>query len=219
MAQKEHGLRWNDEQLRLGREEGLASTLNLYGGKGAAGKRSIAVDQVNAWLNALPPADVQQKTHVHEVAFDVAGSPLTVGEFAVQNGFVEVITDVQYHATEPGGGLGQAPQLLAAGALLGLVRFELTFGGRDPLALVAGVRSPYLSNDTASATSASGWSWLNTPFGVERMLAFALYAKGNEMVRVRAIIDTAPRFPIVKLGAVLRSFTVPSVTFNEIWKP
>ena len=100
-----------------------------------------------------------------------------------------------------------------------MVRLELLFGGTTPLQTAAHRLSPHTSPTqfTASIPTTSGWPWLGTPFGSQRMPSFALYAKGNEEVRVEATVDAVPRFPISRLGVNLHGFTIPATLFPTMW--
>jgi hypothetical protein len=191
-------------------------------GQAGGGPRAIVVDQLQAWLNSLPPEVVQQKAYTYEAAYVAPAAPpsqIAVGSFQVTDGFVEVITDSEFYAIAPAGGFGMPPQRIPSGALLGLIRFALKFGDRDPMQITSGVRNPYLAATAAGAAAASGWGWTNLTFGAQRMPSFAIYAKSSERIEVTATIDNLPRFPITKLGMVLYGFTVPESTFGEIWLP
>jgi len=180
---------------------------------------TFPVREMDAWIRTLPPKRITNLVVSGEVRYDHTlnvGQKLSIvlAPHVPREGYVWVINDIDYYATIPPDGLVGPPQNLAPEALVGILRWELLFGGTAPLLTPAQRMSPYAPGP---AQSTSGWPWLNTPFGPQRMPAFALYSAGTEEIRVDVTVEALPRFPITRLGANLHGFTVDASHFPTTW--
>lgn len=179
---------------------------------------TVPVREMDAWIRTLPPKRVTHQVISGEVEYNHA---LPIGGILkiplvdrVAEGYVWVITDVFYYATVPPDGLAGIPQNLPPEALVGILKWELLFGGTAPLQTPARRMSPYAPGPTVTT---SGWPWMQTPFGPQRMPAFALYTAGNEEIRVDVTVEDLPQFPITRLGVNMHGFTVAATLFPSIW--
>jgi len=176
---------------------------------------------MDKWLRTLPP---QKVTHLvlsgEQVYLNLfgIGQKTTILSFnKIPDGYVWVITDVDYYATfVPPQGLFSVPTNVPPEALVGLLKWELLFGGVAPLQTVARRMSPY-NVAPGSVQPTSGWPWMQTPFGVRRMPSFALFATGNEEITVEVTVEDLPRFPISRLGVNLHGFTVATAHLPSAW--
>jgi len=139
-----------------------------------------------------------------------------IASITVPNAYVWVINDVEFYATGPRPELMAAPLNLTAAGLLGLLRLDLLISGATPLQSNAHRLSPYTS-PAQTTQSATGWPWLEKPFGTQRMPSFALFAKGGQIVEGVVTVENVPRFPITRIGFNMHGFTVPAAIFEQLW--
>lgn len=179
---------------------------------------TVPMREMDKWIRTLPPKRVTHFTLSGEVEYDHA---LNIGQKLkllllerVPRNYVWVVTDVFYYATVPPVGLVGPPQNLAPEALVGILKWELMFGGSTPMQTPARRMSPYAPGPP---TKTSGFPWMDTPFGPQRMPAFALHATGEEDIRVDITVEDLPQFQITRLGANLHGFTVAGVNFPTAW--
>jgi len=180
----------------------------------------VPVRQVNFWLRNLPREQVTHLVVRDEIRYNHAlniGGELLMGGVQVADQYVWVLTDVEYYALAPSSGMPQIPTSLSAGALVGLLRFDLLFGGNDPVKVRANVMSPYSTPDQATS-STGGWPWLQRPFGTQRMPSFAVYAHAGTTINARVTVEDVPRFPITKLGVNMHGFTISATLFPQIFE-
>lgn len=172
------------------------------------------------WLRSLPPDQITHLRVGDEVRYDhskTVGETLTVANAQVTKQYVWLFTDIEFYATAPVSAMNAPPANLAPEALVGLLRLTILFGSAAPIQTRANVMSPYTSPNQVSSTT-SGWPWLQTPFGAQRALSFALYAQANEQIRLTAFVEARPRFPIDRIGVNLHGAAVPISTFSSVWK-
>jgi hypothetical protein len=180
---------------------------------------SIPVDQVDAWLNELPKESVRQLLAAAEVRYDhrlPVGESFTLIAQEVESQYTWVLTDIEYYALVPTTGMQSPPKQLPRESLVGLVTFGIKFAGKTPMRELGLRLSPY-SAPFQTPFTGSGWPWLNTFFGPQRMPSFALYAKSGERITVEAKIENQPRFPISKIGVNLHGFTISESLLNRVW--
>lgn len=221
-APRRHGHRWSNVPTPLARGGDPAALRGELTPTGEEPAKApvIPVKLVDAWIRTLPPRRVTHLALSGEVKYNHAlgvGQKLQIPIAArIPNSYVWIITDVFYYATAPPAGLVGPPQDLPPGALVGILKWSLLFGGNEPLQTQSRRMSPYAPG---VAQTTSGWPWLNTPFGPQRMPAFALHATGNEEIRVEVTIEDLPQFPIIRLGANLHGFTVAesAARFATAW--
>lgn len=174
--------------------------------------------EMDKWIRTLPPKRVTHFVLSGEVPYDHAlgiGQKLEIKLYEeVPPSYFWIITDVFYYATVPPDGLIGAPQNLPPEALVGILKWELKFGNSAPMQTHARRMSPYAPG---APTKTSGFPWLDTPFGPQRMPAFALHATGQEDIHVDITIEDLPQFPITRLGANLHGFTVAASRFPTAW--
>lgn len=224
-APRRHGPRWSDMPTPLARGGDATALrgdpLTPIGNPIESPSRhnTIPVREMDKWIRTLPPQRITHQVLSGEVMYNPA---LIVGQTLsillverVTASYVWVFTDVDYYATfPPPGGLVSVPQNLPAEALVGILKWELLFGGTSPFSTVAARMSPYAPG---TPRRTSGWPWLQTPFGVQRMPSFALYASGNEEIRVDITVEDLPRFPITRLGVNMHGFAVAANLFPTAW--
>jgi len=191
-------------------------------GPAPAPTRVIPVKEMNAWYRRLPSPNVLHKLITGEVRYKHSlsvGQKLQLSSTVVTENYVWVFTDIDFYAMAPATAMLRPPLQLDPESLVGILRLELTFGGTTPITTSAQRLSPYTTpaQYTATVPTTSGWPWLQTPFGSQRMPSFALYAKGNEEIRVEATIEALPRFPISRLGVNMHGFSVPTTLFPSAW--
>ena len=181
--------------------------------------RVIPVREMDSWIRSLPSNTIPQKLISDEVRYNHAlsvGQSLTLSRSQVDKDTVWVFSDVEYYATAPPEAMNAPARLLDPGALVGILRMELKFGGNAPLQTDARRMSAY-TEPSQSAASTSGWPWLRTPFGAQRMPAFALYAQAEVSVDVTVTVEALPMFPIDRIGVNLHGFSIPANLFNRTW--
>lgn len=185
----------------------------------SAGLKVIPVKEMDSWLRSLPSDTIPQKLISDEIRYNHAlnvGQGMTLSQTQVDKDTVWVFSDVEFYATAPRSAMNAPPKNLDPEALVGILRIELKFGGNAPLQTDARRMSPYATPGQTAATT-SGWPWLQTPFGVQRMPAFALYATSEVQVDVIVTVEALPRFPIERIGVNLHGFTVPAALFSRAW--
>lgn len=218
---RRHGHRWSSVPTPLADGApaiAVRGSLTPAAGPGAP-PQAIPVRDLDAFLSALPRESVSFLSKSQEVRYDQAlqvGQSIQIGSLKVPSKYVWIFTDVSFYAFGPAIGMGQAPQPLNRGALVGLLRLDLLFGGASPLNSQSYRMSPYSSPGQSPATT-SGWPWLESTFGVSRMPSFALYAGETQAVEMNATVEDVPRFPITKIGVNLHGFSLPTATFSKIW--
>lgn len=219
---RRHGVRWSSQPTPL--NEG-APAIALRGGLTPlpgpqATHGVIAVKELDAFLSALPRESITFLTKSQEVRYDhslIVGQSLPIGTpIIVPQQYVWVLTDVEFYAYGPSIGIGQAPRTINSGGLVGLLRLDLLFSGSSPINSQSFRMSPY-TTPGQTTTSTSGWPWLERNFGVTRMPSYALYAKENQTIDLKATVEDLPRFPISKVGYNLHGFSIPSSSFSNIW--
>jgi hypothetical protein len=181
----------------------------------------ISIKEMDKWLRTLPPRKIThlvlsgERHYSHLWAVGTTINILSVPR--VPDGYVWVITDVDYYATfTPPAGLVSIPQNVPEEAFVGILKWELLFGGVSPVQTIARRMSPY-NVAPGAVQSTSGWPWMETPFGPRRMPSFALYATGNEEIGVEVTVEDLPRFPITRLGVNLHGFTVAAAHLPSSW--
>lgn len=227
-APRRHGQRWmrgptptpSGGDARAIRSTGRGPTPT---GPAPPQQRIIPVKQMDAWMRTLPPEAMTHLILSDEVRYNAAlgvGGEMSFASNTVAEDYTWVFTDVHFYATAPAAEMYAPPKNLSAEALVGLIQLELTFGGTSPLRTRSSRMSPYATPAQFSAgpSTTSGWPWLETDFGVRRMPSFAIYAEGNEEIRVVATITNEPLFPITRLGVNLHGFSVPSGLLPGTWK-
>jgi hypothetical protein len=182
----------------------------------------IPTKEMEKWLRTLPPQKITHLVLSSERVWQPSrpvGFKFTLFSYdKIPDSYVWVITDVDYYATfTPNDGLVSIPQNVPREALVGILKWELLFGGVAPLQTVARRMSPY-NVAPGAVQSTSGWPWMETPFGVRRMPSFALFATGNEEITVEVTIEDLPRFPITRLGVNLHGFTVATAHLPSAWR-
>jgi hypothetical protein len=174
--------------------------------------------EMDKWIRTLPPKRVTHMVISGEAPYPREGDIGDLIEIEliarVPANYFWIITDIFYYATVPPDGLVGFSQALPPEALVGILKWELMFGGSAPMQTHARRMSPYAPGP---ATKTSGFPWLDTPFGPQRMPAFALHATGQEDIRVDVTIEDLPQFPITRLGANLHGFTVAASRFPTAW--
>lgn len=217
---RRHGHRWSNAPTPLSRGGDPTALRGELTPIGEEPSRAtvIPVRAMDAWIRTLPPKRVTHLALSGEVKYDhslLVGQKLQIPVVArVPDNYVWIITDVFYYATVPPDGLVGPPQDLPPGALVGILKWALLFGDNEPLQTQSQRMSPYAPGP---AQTTSGWPWMNTPFGPQRMPAFALHATGNEEIRVEITVEDLPQFPIIRLGANLHGFTVAASRFPTAW--
>jgi hypothetical protein len=182
----------------------------------------IPIKDVDGWIRSLPAKNVTWKTVSDEARYlhtlDV-GQAMTIAAMEVDQNYVWIFSDIEFYATSPRAEMCAPPKNLSAEALVGILRLELKFGGTSPLGASAHRLSPYTTptQKTTATPTTSGWPWLETPVGVQRMPTFALYAQSTETVEVVAQVEALPRFPISRIGVNLHGFSVPAPLFDRAW--
>jgi hypothetical protein len=173
---------------------------------------------MDKWIRTLPPKRVTHFVLSGEVPYDHAlnvGQKLKIDVYdRVPANYFWIITDALYYATVPPEGLTGPPQNLAPEALVGILKWELLFGNSAPMQTHARRMSPYAPGPAATT---SGFPWMDTPFGPQRVPAFALHATGQEDIRVDVTVEALPQFQITRLGANLHGFTVAASRFPTAW--
>jgi hypothetical protein len=179
----------------------------------------IPVKLMDEWVRSLPNNTIPQKLISDEVRYNHAlnvGQTLQLSQTYVDKDTVWVFSDIEFYATAPCTAMNAPPKNLNPEALDGVLRIDLKFGGNSPLQTDARRMSPYSTPNQVAATT-SGWPWLQTPFGVQRMPSFALYAGAEVSVEVLITVEALPRFPITRIGVNMHGFTIPAGLFNRAW--
>ena len=220
---RRHGLNWSRHPggpIPTGAAKQATGTPSRTG-KRPDQPRVLPVDQVHAWLNQLPSDAVQQMALSYEVRWDnTIGANGTVSVIpantTVSQGQVWIFTDIEYYAITPTVGLQAPPTRINAAAFVGLVNFAVKFSDKVPIKDDGARMSPYIS-PSQTASTVSGWPWVNTVFGPSRMPSFAVYARGNESLKVDLTIQNPPRFPISKVGVNMNGFNLSETIFDSLW--
>jgi hypothetical protein len=183
--------------------------------------RTVRVASLNAFFESLPPESVTHFSKVYDRPFNQGWPTNTnfeVLKTRVGQEQVWCLTDVFYYAVSPGSGMNAAPIELDAPSLTGLFSFDLLFNGRSPMVTAVQTYSPYISRSERLDINfgVTGYPFLEREFGAQRASGFALYAKANEKITVRARILDEPQFPITKIGAQIHGFTVPASLFDRV---
>jgi len=190
------------------------------GGPEAPRPREIPINWFDAWLQQLPKASIVQLFGVQEARYDhtlTQNQTFSVGTMTVARQQVWIFTDIEYYAMTPAAGMSAPPAQLPQEALHGILRIDLTFGGKTPYHVDSSRLLGY-ATPGQQPTTRSGWPWLQKVFGAQRMPSFAVYARSEEEVRLEGVVEDVPRFPIVKVGVNLHGFTLPEALFDDIWK-
>lgn len=221
-APPRHGHRWSNIPTPL--NEG-ASPLALRGdpltpmpGTGAC-PSVIPTRLVDFFLRSLPQDYVRFFNRSEEKQYNhamIVGNTQTISGLVVPSNYVWVINDMEFYATGPRPELMALPLNLSSAALLGMLRLDLLISGASPMQSSSDRLSPYTS-PAQVAQNATGWPWLERPFGTQRMPSFALFAKEGQTVEAVVTVEAVPRFPITRIGFNLHGFTVPSAIFEQLW--
>lgn len=174
---------------------------------------------VSDFLAAFPDPNIQQLALCDSLVYPpgtVREDILEVTGATVPEGMVYVFTDIYFFALAPGGVLMGAAQRLPAGALAGLLRFSLEFNERGPAQLEGVFVSPR-AGTFRDIGRRSGWPWIDREFGVQRGLAWALYAREQVQYRATAVVDVVPDFPITTVGVELHGFSLTAKSFSDVF--
>lgn len=177
----------------------------------------LPVRVLGAFYETLPDPSVQQVTKTVEGYWSRsyrANDQFALATFAVPDQYVYVLTDVEYYALAPSRNLAAPETALGDHQLVGLLRFELNIGNRQPMRLDAETVNP---NTSSGSNASSGWGLLNTTFGARRSASFAVYARSQQTVQVNVTLIDVPRFNLSKIGAQFHGFGVPEGLFAKIF--
>lgn len=183
--------------------------------------RTVRTSSPNGFFEVLPSEAVTQLVKVYDRPYNQGWEVNTTFEVLktrVGSEQVWCLTDIYYYATAPGSGMNAAPIELEAPSLTGLLSFDLLFNGRSPMISAVQTVSPYIEpNENLSINKGvTGFPFLEREFGAQRAAGFALYAKPNEKITVRATVLGQPQFPVTKVGAAIHGFTVPASLFSSV---
>ena len=216
-----HGIRWSKVPTPL--NEG-ASPLALRGALTPTPVDGpcptvIPTRLVDFFLRSLPQDYVRFFNRSEEVQYDhsmVVGGKQTISGLVVPSNYVWVINDMEFYATGPRPELMALPLNLNSAALVGMLRLDLLISGASPMQSESSRLSPYTS-PAQTPQSATGWPWLERPFGTQRMPSFAIFAREGQTVEAVVMVENVPRFPITRIGFNLHGFMMPSATFERLW--
>lgn len=180
--------------------------------------RVLSVRTIDAFYETLPSRTIQYFSQCGQARCSasnlVAGGVINIVNATVPEKYVWVVTDAAFYGLCPSSHL-EAPSVpVSYASLVGLLRFEITLGDRQPLANSGSYMNPYAAVSSDPNAGTTGWPFTETPLTSRG--SFALYARSQQAVRVVAQVDVVPRFWLSVLGARLTGFTIPEVTFDEI---
>ncbi|MFH1645992.1 MAG: hypothetical protein ABIB11_06185 [Candidatus Omnitrophota bacterium] len=184
----------------------------------------IPVDLINSFYANLPKPGLQQVSYANEAPYNEADfqpgqNGFSAASIKAPEQFVLVVTDFNFYAITPGSGLGTPPRQLSSYQLVGLLYCDLRIGDRSPMRIDTISVSPYAAA-TSTTTLITGWPYIDTSFGAQRMDIFALYVRSTQYFSVwyRPVGNGhVARFAIRKLGWRMDGFIIPETDFEAIF--